>query len=222
MPGDWFNEWVGAYCRATGSGEAIRAVLLASRHTFTVQWSADLTELAAVIRRLVDGGRVPAFPTEITNAIRRELNDLRTETRELPLPEFYEPPKPAACWWCRDTGLVTVPLWRCVEVPRHDPPRLVRHPGYSSVLTGTVLCDRPGCEPGRRVRDAEAKRDKSRPVLGNYLQRFGGVNVVALLEKHEREVAAHSREQPGGQEFAALVRAILKRATSANMRGEAA
>lgn len=225
MSENWFSEWADLYCQMTGGNQQHKAVLMANKHTITVEWGASLAELGECVTRMVSGRRVPAWPNEVTNSLLSELQATRQEVADRARSmALIEPPARPACRWCRDTGLVTVPLWKCVEVPFNAAPRLVCYPGYRSVLTGSVLCDSPGCEPGRRVRDREtaAKRDRPRPVLTKYLSRFQGVNVVALLEQHERELAEASGRQGGPNPWAELVAGIRQRVREAEQRRAAA
>jgi hypothetical protein len=204
MTPDWFNEWVGVYCDLTGSGDKVRTVLLANRHTVTAEWRATAAEMGHAAVRLVAGGRVPAFPTEVTNALRAELHALREEAARLPRPDpasqFRLGTAPAGprCRLCGDSGWVTVPVRACVEVPADGPPRIVYFPGTRQVPTRAVLCDRPGCDPGAAARAAEDRSDRKakRPTLGAYQREFGTVNVPALYEAYEAAVAAACRELP--------------------------
>lgn len=213
MMSDFFNEWLDLYCSGTGSGPAVRAVLLAARHTITVEWGASAAELGECLSRLVAGCRVPAFATEVTNALGRELRELRAERADAGRPDhsdaYYEAPK---CELCGGTGLVTVPLAGCVWQGR-----IVCAKNTKRVLTGAVLCDLPDCARGRAAREREGKRDgPGRPTYSRYCARFGGLHLAEMLRQFEREVAAACRQRPirGPEEaeFAALVARIKARA----------
>lgn len=231
MSDEEFEAWVVQHCEATAAGTEAAGSLLApaTRRAFA-EWGATAAELGEVTYRLISERRVPKFANEHAEAVASELLALRREraAAERPDPAAAYPiggavaPGPE-CRWCRDTGLVTVPLYLCVEVPHNDPPRLVPYPGYRDVLTGSVLCDRPGCEPGYRVRGAEGKAARPRPTLTKYLQRFGGVNVVRLLEEHERAVVAHARRTaPKGvpDEYAPVIARLRARANGTFTEGD--
>lgn len=201
MSGADYETWVGQHCEATGATVEAGVSLLApaSRRAFA-EWDATTGELGECTYRLIRGRRVPKFASDHAEAVARELLQYRAEVAaDRRNDTATADPIGSAiaigprCRWCRDSGLVTVPLWCCVEVPHHAPPRLVPHPGYRAVLTGSVLCDAPECAPGRAARDVAGRANKPRPGLRKYLSRFGGVNVVELLERHDREVVEHAR-----------------------------
>lgn len=77
-----FTAWVAVACQVLGGVDRFREVLLANADVFIGDWRATSAELADCLRRLVSLGRVPQWPNEVTNAIRRELFDLRREQRE--------------------------------------------------------------------------------------------------------------------------------------------
>lgn len=218
---DWFPGWVAMHCEATGAVPQTSATLIANRQSFVTDWSATAGELGECTHRLVSFLRVPKFPNEHAESIARELMLLRrerAEARDRAAAATLAAPgrvPSVLCRQCGDTGFVTVPLYLCVECPRDDPPRLVPHPGYAGVLTGSVLCDRPDCAPGRRVRDAEAKVTRPRPTLTAYTRRFGCVDVVAMLREHERAVTEYARmtapKDEGG--FAESIAQLRARAT---------
>lgn len=197
MQAPWYSDWVTGYCEATGSTQVVGAVLRACRHTLTVEWSATSDELYALIKRLVSGARVPAFPTEVTNAIVRELREMRAESAAArSTAKAVTSVASPACSFCRDTGFVTVPMPQCVECPRDEPPRLVNYPGYACVLTTAVLCDEPDCARGRGVRDRESVVRRPRPTLSAYLRPFGVVDVRGLLVECERAVRERMKRLP--------------------------
>ena len=199
MQGAWYSVWAAKYCEATGSSGVINAVLKACRHTLAVEWSASSDELYDVIARLVAGGRVPGFPTEVTNGIVRELREMRAERAAVrSTSHAVTSAAPPACAFCGDTGFVTVPMPLCVECPRDAPPRLVNYPGYSSVLTCAVMCDQPECPRGRGVRDRETVVRRPRPTLSAYLRPFGTTDVLGLLAEYERAHRERMRRLPDG------------------------
>lgn len=217
-----YEAWVGRHCDATAASHEAAVALVSQfcREAF-VEWRATATELDACTRSLIRHRRVPKFANEHADAVSREMFDARGELAKAnrPDPAATYPiggavPDSHRCRWCRDTGMVTVPLYLCVEVPRDAPPRLVPHPGYRSVLVGSVLCDQPDCDRGRATRGAESKAGKPRPTLRKYLARLGGVNVVELLERHERETAEHARRtaSPGANPFAEVIARLRARA----------
>lgn len=75
-----FLQWVKAHVTTTGA-ESVRLteLLMANRHIICNQWNADFADLCICTDRLVDGGRVPEFPNQHTNALHRELIALRSE-----------------------------------------------------------------------------------------------------------------------------------------------
>lgn len=232
-----FEAWVEQHCEATAApAEATASLLAESTRRAFGEWEATAGELGECTYRLIHGLKVPKFGNEHAEAVARELHLLRRERAAAgrPHPGAAHPiggPVAPGPWCprCRDSGLVPVPLFLCVEVPHHGPPRLVAHPGYKTVLTGSVLCSEGGCEPGRRLRDREGQRKRPdgqerRPTLAEYQRRFGGVDVAGLLERHERELVAAARRRagPGAGDWAALVARIRARAAGTYTEDEAA
>ncbi|TXI12371.1 MAG: hypothetical protein E6Q76_01085, partial [Rhizobium sp.] len=224
-----YEAWVAGHCEATAANAEAAAALLSEpvRRYFREQL-ATAGEMGECTYRLVAGSRVPRFAAEHSDAVAVELRGLRTERAQArrPGPAAMRAGAPV-CGWCRDTGLVVVPHPACVEAPADGPPRLVAYQRdgirYTGVVEVSVLCDRPGCEPGRRVRDAEGKSPKPRPTLTRYTGAFAGAfNPVELLARHHRAVAERCRRAggAGGGEWAALVARI--RARVARAQGEAA
>lgn len=225
-----YAGWVGRHVEATAAPPEAAAALLSqfTREAFA-EWGATPGELDDCTRRLIRGRRVPKFANEHADAVALELHHQRDEAARAERPdpaEWYAAPRAVGCRLCGDTGLVTVPLFLCVEAPRYGPPRLVPLPGYRSPLVGAVLCSEPGCEPGRVARDREGRRQlpegkRPRPTLAKYLERFRGVDVVALLARYEREAVAAARRRPGADApgWAELVERLKARATELAQEG---
>jgi hypothetical protein len=214
----WFQEWAAMYCDATGANAVMRNVVFGAKHDLVFQLRATVEELGAVTSRLITGERVPQFAPQVTNALVRELRELREERARLGRPDAasdaWAPPRGPTCLQCGDTGLVTVPHRACVRDRRIS---LGKRTAYR-FLTGSVLCDRPGCDPGRRARDDEARRECGRrgprPTLTDYSRELN-CDPVELLREYEAAQAASARRalgQAGDADFTALVARIKRRA----------
>lgn len=204
-----FETWVAHHCEATGADIKPATTLLANRGVFVADWRATAAELAECTRRLVAHRKVPRWANEHTDAVGRELKQLREERAGDDKPDhsaaYYEAPK---CALCGGSGLVAVPLPKCVSQGR-----LMVHPGgYAGVLTGAVLCDERGCAAGQAARDREGRVERPRPSLRAYLTHFGGHDLVALLRLAEREKAARARRgAPANDGWSALLARIAAR-----------
>jgi hypothetical protein len=218
MNTDWFPEWVANYCAATGTIDPLRSVVLGTRHALLAELGASPVELGEVTARLANDDRAPRDPGEVTNALVRELRELREERARLGRPDAaddaWEAPRGPTCLQCGDTGLVTVPHRACVRDRRISLGRQTAH----RFLTGSVLCDRPGCDPGRRARDDEARREVGRrgprPTLADYSRELN-CDPVELLREYEAAQAVIARRalgQAGDADFGALVARIKRRA----------
>lgn len=195
-PEPWFVGWVKHHCEATGADATTARVLLASRHTIVGSWAATAGELGEVTARLVATRRVPQFPAQHTNAIYDALTELRAERLALP-------PAPAAatgfaCDACEDTGVASVPHPLCVRDRR-----VVLLPRVG-LVTGTALCDRPGCAAGARARQSDANR-AAKPGAGPRQARLGDLeaelevgDLAAMLRRAESERAAACRRTADG------------------------
>lgn len=214
MSAEEFDAWAKYHCELTAASAEVGVSLVASSAVFTETWGATYAELCECTVRLLRGLRVPKFANEHAEAVARELMALRSEAVAESRPDhsaaYYESPK---CLLCGGSGFVPVPHWLCVAQPVNDKPRLVPYPGTKRLVTGVVLCDRPGCERGDRVRALESKRDNPRPTFGRYLRLFGGLDVREMLRAHERSVAEHCRRRGGDGDagFGAVVARIKQR-----------
>jgi hypothetical protein len=222
----WFNDWVTLYLEAIGHSERTRATLLAMKHFIVYETQATLAELGEVVSRQVSEAKVPQFPAEVPNALVKELKALRAERNARQQPDFAAVVVGSRCSICGDTGLVAVPHPDCICQPADNPPYLRFYPGTRQVVTGAVLCDRPGCDRGADAREREAKREtkRPRPTLTTYLRRFGNLDVVAMPREHEREQAEAARgrlAESGMADMAALLREIRNRADEQKRRDAA-
>lgn len=75
-----YGEWVNAHVTATG-GEPVRLteLLWANREVIVTRLTATYPELCECTQRLIEGARVPQFPSEHPNAIVKELRAYRAE-----------------------------------------------------------------------------------------------------------------------------------------------
>lgn len=207
MNTDWFDEWVETYIQTTGADARTREALLTARAVITGPvWHATLGELGECVVRLISGMRVPKFPNEHTDAIGLELMRLREErskkNRAAPAGDF-----PDDCQACGGSGLAVIPIKACVWERR-----IVLVSGR--VITGAVLCDRPGCKAGMIAREKEQARSDNRPNRPTLSQaeKHHGCDLVQLLRDYEREQARRARG--GGDSVAGFpeLAAILARA----------
>jgi hypothetical protein len=224
----WYQEWAQFYCDQTGANPVMRNVVVGAKFSLVTQLGATVEELGAVLTRFITGARVPQFPTQVTNAIVSELRELREERARLGRPDAsedaWQPARGPTCLVCGDTGLVTVPHRLCIRDRRIS---LGRRTAFR-FLTGSVLCDRPGCGPGRRARDDEQRRECGRrgprPTLGDYSRELN-CDPVALLAEHEAAQADRARGGPRGPQdetWAALVARVRRRSAGERTEGEAA
>jgi hypothetical protein len=217
---DWYTEWVRDHCTATGAdasaarallSEFVRGVLLDSGRTTP-------GELGEVTVRLLARRETPKFANEHSDAVGRELVRLREERRIA----LLGPPVAAAgdfapdCPACGGSGLAVIPVRACVWDGR-----LVLHPDLKRVVTGAVICDRPGCPAGERVWQAEGlrkldERSPRRPKLSQCERAVGGIDLPALVRDHERERAAAARvgmpPRPATPNLAAILAGVTLRA----------
>lgn len=216
--GDWFAEWVQQHLLATAADQRAADALQLAREVLCAGLRATFVELSNCTLRLIEGGRVPKFANEHTNAIVRELSALRAEADAVRArPAHRAGDFGAACPWCGGTnGAVSVPMranwWQGRVVPAkhfgacsYSPPR---------VLTCGVLCDRPGCAEGARACAAEqrADPDKRRPTLTAFARRLGlsPEQVLGAVRQHERDEGQRARRAGGAGRgaFDALVESI--------------
>ena len=153
----WYAEWAGLHCDATGADAAAARSLLSDPvyAVLVVQGGATPEELGQVTVRLLARHDTPRFASEHADAVGAELVRLREERRLSLLPGPVAPAGDFApdCDDCGGSGLVVVPVRACVFERR-----LVLHPELRRILTGAVLCDRPGCVAGEAVRERERHR----------------------------------------------------------------
>ncbi len=216
MNTDWFDGWVELHCEATAAGVDAARALLANRSLILgAAWHANQSELGEVTARLVAGCRVPKFANEHTDAIGKELVRLREErshdNRAAPAGDFA-----ADCPACGGSGLAVIPVRSCVW----DRRLVLQH---GRIITGAVLCDRPGCEAGRITREKEtALADgRRRPTL-SACERLMGCDLVALLREYERDMAAKARRGLGDTGTFPALQAILDNARRREPRSDAA
>ena len=218
----WYPEWVSRHCDATGADAAAARALL-SEPVYEVLVSngrATPGELGEVTVRLLARHGTPKFANEHADAVGLELVRLREDRRRAALPPPAAAPgdAPPDCPACGGSGLATVPLPACVRVERAggaDVAFIVPHPEYRRVLTGAVLCDRPGCAAGEVVVARERHRaDKKprRPTLTQAERAAGGADLPALLREYERRQAARCRASgPPDSAWAALVDSLTRK-----------
>lgn len=196
---DWFPEWVQNHCTATGADAKAHAALLANREAFVDRWHATPIELGEVTVRLVERGRVPKFANEHSDAVGRELNELRVERAACAVdrPGDFAPDCPA----CGGSGIATVPHPLCVLRTGSADWKVRPHPEQRKVVVVGVLCDRPGCEAGRVARGKESQGggkggadERPRRPLLSQAERHHGCDLVALLRDHERDSARLARD----------------------------
>lgn len=205
----WFPEWVDIYCQATAADDRTAAALKANESVFVGEWAATLEELGECASRLVRDRRVPKFANEHSDALGNELHHLRvertTDTRPDSATEDFE-----ECDACGGSGLVVVPVRACVWQRR-----LVLHKQFKRVITGAVLCDRSGCNAGKRSRDAEPRirGDKPhRPTL-TQAERVCGCDLVAMMQDYDREMGRRARQvEPHDSHLANLVASLVSKA----------
>ena len=203
---DWFIAWAEEHCEATGGGAETMRVLLANRHIITgPPWSATRDELAEVSARLVRECRVPRWPNEHTDAIGRELRLLRAAAAVSEVA--------ADCPACGGSGYAIVPVAACVWEGQ-----VILHPTHKRLITGAVLCDRPGCEAGERAIAAErARLDKKphRPRLSLVERTVAGRDLPAMLRVIEHAAAVDARRRLGAGPLYPTLEAILANARRA-------
>ena len=211
---EWYVEWAELHCQATGADNAALRALLSEpvRAVLVAQGGATAEELGAVTVRLLARHDTPRFASEHGDAVGAELVRLREDRRLALLPGPVAPAGDFApdCDDCGGSGLVVVPVRACVFERR-----LVLHPELRRILTGAVLCDRPGCVAGEAVRERERHRlDKKprRPTLAQ-VSRVLGCDPVALLRGYEREQAERARRSGprGSDDWTRLVARIRAR-----------
>lgn len=74
-----FALWVDAHVKATGAEARLSDLLWANRHIIDDRWHATYAEMCECTQRLIEKSLVPQFPAEHTNALHRELKQLRAE-----------------------------------------------------------------------------------------------------------------------------------------------
>lgn len=192
---DWFLGWVDSHCSITAAPDGTRAALLGSREAFVDRWRATAGELAECTMRLVVGARVPKWANEHSNAVGAELNELRHERHRTAAAEGRQ--SPGACDLCGGYGQVVVPVRDCVQGGR-----LVGHRDYfpRRIVTGAVLCDRPGCRKGQELREANSRRDADRRQMEMLeYSRLVGVSpqgLIGMLADEERAALFAARRRP--------------------------
>lgn len=204
MSDEWYPDWVRLHCVATAADASAAKALLSEpvRFVLLAHGGATAEELGEVTVRLVASG-VPKFANEHSDAVGRELNELRVE-RARGNVSHAPGDDPPDCPACGGTGFAVVPVRKCVWQGR-----LVLHPDSRRVVTGAVLCDRPGCEAGRVARQKElALPAERRRATLDRAERAAGCDLVALLRAWEREQARLARGDGPG-EFAADLRHAL-------------
>lgn len=202
----WFDWWVSVYVKETGSPAEVADLLVENQEVILGHWRATRAELDECADRLIRDGRVPRWLNEHTNALHRELKALREEAARV---ARAAAPVPADCPACGGSGLAVVPLRACVWEGR-----LVLHPDFRRVVTGAVVCDRPGCVAGERQQLAERcrKTDRPRPTLSAQ-ERLCRADLVRLLAGFDRDRARRARGSGSGdnalsQEFGNLLRIV--------------
>jgi hypothetical protein len=209
---DWFAGWVKLHCVSTAAGPDAARALLANRDNFVDLWRATPGELGEVTFRLRGSFRTPKFASDHADAVGLELVRLREERalagRVAPNGDFAP-----SCEACGGSGLATIPVRACVWEGR-----LVLHREYGKVLTGAVLCDRPGCLAGQAAREKEsaAKGRPPRPTLSACC-RQAGCDLVALLRGHERDLARRARESgaSGAEDWGRTLASVEAKARAA-------
>lgn len=210
----WYVEWAELHCQATGADNAALRALLSEpvRAVLVTQGSATPEELGQVTVRLLARHDTPRFANEHSDAVGAELVRLREERRAALLPGPVAPAGDFApdCDACGGSGLVSVPVRACVWQGR-----LVLHPDVRMVVTGAVLCDRPGCVAGAAARERERHRTDNKPRRPTLAQvsRVLGCDPVALLRGYEREQAGRARRSGprGSDDWTRLVARIRAR-----------
>lgn len=193
MTASSYAGWVELHCEATaGSVEAAASLLSDVVRQQFEGMNATYAELSECTARLIGGLRSPKFANEHTGAVLGELRILRSERSTAGLPDhsdaYYDAPR---CPLCGGDGLVSVPLFDCVQ---HG--RLVPLKGYAAPSFGSVLCDTPGCAKGLEVRNKEQSGNKRRPAYGDYCRRFGGIDLAGLVAAYDREQMRLVRRMP--------------------------
>jgi hypothetical protein len=203
MTSEQFSEWVPIANAALGGGERFADVLSANARVFCEDWSASAFELGECVYRLVSEGRVPQWPNELTNAIHKELAEVRQRTRAM---QATTADAGEVCSLCGGVGLVIVPhsycVWRGAVVPYYNPKKKERRRAIYSVA---VICDSTGkCEAGSKVDQSERVRcqdpveEKKRPRMRTYrdwAEPLGGDNIdgIGLWRGYERRRAEDAR-----------------------------
>lgn len=209
-----YQGWAEGHCEMTGAVDGARLALLANRKLIADENNATVDELVEVTERLIRSGNTPRFANDHSQAV---IHELRTLRRERNSHRSWDSDQAGPrCVTCNDTGLVTVPLYLCVERPRFGEPRLVPHPLNGMFMTGCVICDLPGCDRGRLVADDEQRRDekkiKHRQRWSAYITSLGGIDILRMMRNRERALAEEARAttKPDG-EFLATIRSVYKK-----------
>lgn len=211
---EWYVEWAELHCQATGADNAALRALLSEpvRAVLVAQGGATAEELGSVTVRLLARHDTPKFANEHADAVGAELVRLREERRVALLPGPVAPAGDFApdCDACGGSGMAVVPVRACVFERR-----LVLHPELKMVVTGAVLCDRPGCEAGEAARQRERHRTDNKPRRPALSRVSGalGCDPVALLRGYEREEAGRARRSGprGADDWTRLVARIRAR-----------
>jgi hypothetical protein len=217
MTDDEYDAWVEYHCRKVAAPEKTAESLLECRGDFLsggeTGFRATAEELRTCTDRFVQGRRVPKFANEHAEAVASELLALRRErdaaTRAAAI---LAPPDAPACRYCGDSGLVTLPHPRCVEVPHYDPPRLVGYPDRNRPFTDSLEIS------ARCMECAVGRFSKSTHITTtSYLREIGGalrlIAVVALLDDARRAIAGRAWQlaPKGSADWTAALENIKRR-----------
>ena len=89
MTNDQFQQWVAAHIQATGAdSERVSELLWANSGNINEKWNASYEEMCEASDRLVEFGRVPAFASDHTNALKAELDTIRSDRRRAESQKF--------------------------------------------------------------------------------------------------------------------------------------
>jgi hypothetical protein len=121
------------------------------------------------------------------------------------------------CQTCGNTGLVVIPVRECVWQRR-----LILHPALRRVVTGAVICDRPGCSAGAKLYTAQ-QRDESadtkrhgKLVTLSKCEALANCDLPALLAEYEAAQVAKARaENPPDSATEELFARVMRRFSAA-------
>jgi hypothetical protein len=207
-------------CTVLGGGERFRETLEANADIFVSEWRATAGELGEVITRLVCEGRVPQWPNELTNAIFRELQEVRHRSRIVASKQLDV----RDCNLCYGTGYVVVAHPLCVfrgKVVGYYRPPASNTQGFRTrqIYSVAVLCDE--CDAGRRIIDHERERCcdpvalaklPRQQTLANYMRQVEPHDGVAIWRSYERSLGEEARrESPRSSEMNELCERLIGR-----------